>query len=94
MHRYPAFHGYYYRQPYNYRHYFDYPWHAQPHEPMGYFTYQRSPAVDDQLIPVPDDVPAPPVMEPQPAPAAPAAPAPAGVSQSGWKPASHLRTLR
>ena len=39
IHRYPAFHGYYYRQPYNYRHYFEYPWHAQPHEPLGYFTY-------------------------------------------------------
>ncbi len=42
MHRYPAFHGYYYRQPYNYRHLFDYPWHATPHEPVGFFAYQRA----------------------------------------------------
>lgn len=32
IHRYPAFHGYYYRAPYNYRHLFEYPWHAQPYE--------------------------------------------------------------
>ena len=40
MHRYPAFHGYYYREPYNYRRSFDYPWRATPHEPMGFFMYQ------------------------------------------------------
>jgi hypothetical protein len=40
MHRYPAFHGYYYRKPYNYRHLFDYPWHARPHEPQGFFAGQ------------------------------------------------------
>jgi len=34
IHRYPAFHGYYYRAPYNYRHLFEYPWHAQPYEPQ------------------------------------------------------------
>ena len=39
MHRYPAFHGYYYRQAYNYRHLFDYPWHATPHEPQGFYVY-------------------------------------------------------
>ncbi len=39
IHRYPAFHGYYYRDPYNYRHVFEYPWHAAPHEPVGYFTF-------------------------------------------------------
>jgi len=33
MHRYPAFHGWFYRSPYHYRHSFDYPWHAKPHEP-------------------------------------------------------------
>jgi hypothetical protein len=38
MHRYPAFHGYYYRAPYNYRHVFEYPWHAAPHEPQDFFT--------------------------------------------------------
>ena len=55
MHRYPAFHGYYYRQPYNYRHYFDYPWHAAPHEPMGFFTYEtpgtQSPTPADGQVP-------------------------------------------
>jgi hypothetical protein len=40
IHRYPAFHGYYYRKPYNYRHYFEYPWHAEPHEPLGYSMRQ------------------------------------------------------
>ena len=39
MHRYPAFHGYYYRQAYNYRRLFDYPWHATPHEPQGFLIY-------------------------------------------------------
>ncbi|RMG00891.1 MAG: hypothetical protein D6741_06055, partial [Planctomycetota bacterium] len=37
IHRYPAFHGTYYRAPYNYRQYMDYPWFATPHEPVGYF---------------------------------------------------------
>src|SRR5438067_10340570 len=35
MHRYPAFNGYYYRSAYNYRNYFDYPWHAGLHEPTS-----------------------------------------------------------
>jgi hypothetical protein len=39
MHRYPAFHNYYYRAAYNYRHYFDYPWHAGLHEPTSMFSY-------------------------------------------------------
>jgi hypothetical protein len=39
MHRYPAFHGYYYRNPYNYRTLFDYPWHAELHEPTSMFSY-------------------------------------------------------
>ncbi len=46
IHRYPAFHGYYYRQPYNYRHLFDYPWHATPHQPVGFFAYQQG-AMED-----------------------------------------------
>ena len=37
--RYPAFHGSYYRRPYNYRNLFDYPWHAELHEPTSLFTY-------------------------------------------------------
>lgn len=64
MHRYPAFHGTYYRQPYNYRNYFDYPWHAQPHEPMGYFTYEKSPSVDETLIPAPPEAPTLPGAKP------------------------------
>ena len=47
MHRYPAFHGYYYRTPYNYRHLFDYPWHATPNEPLGFFTYQNTDLLDN-----------------------------------------------
>ena len=39
MHRYPAFHAYYYRRPYNYRNLFDYPWHADLHEPTSLFSY-------------------------------------------------------
>lgn len=39
MHRYPAFHGYYYRNPYNYRALFDYPWHVELHEPTSMFSY-------------------------------------------------------
>ncbi|HZN36531.1 MAG TPA: hypothetical protein VFB80_22030 [Pirellulaceae bacterium] len=39
MHRYPAFHGTYYRKAYNYRNYFDYPWHAGLHEPTSHFSY-------------------------------------------------------
>ena len=39
MYHYPAFHGDYYRRPYNYRHLFDYPWHAAPHAPQGFSTF-------------------------------------------------------
>jgi hypothetical protein len=39
MHRYPAFHNTYYRSAYNYRQYFDYPWHAGLHEPTSMFSY-------------------------------------------------------
>ncbi|QDU26100.1 hypothetical protein ETAA8_11740 [Anatilimnocola aggregata] len=38
-HRYPAFHGTYFRRPYNYRNVFDYPWHAEMHEPTSLFSY-------------------------------------------------------
>ena len=37
--RYPAFHGTYYRKAYNYRNYFDYPWHAEMHEPTSEFSF-------------------------------------------------------
>ena len=34
IYRYPAFHGNYYRQAYNYRPLFEYPWQAGMHEPL------------------------------------------------------------
>jgi hypothetical protein len=60
MHRYPAFHGYYYREAYNYRHYFDYPWHAGLQEPTSHFSYNVPGAPDGESI-------APPVPAPEPA---------------------------
>jgi hypothetical protein len=53
MHRYPAFHNYYYRAAYNYRHYFDYPWHAGLHEPTSMFSYHVPPEAGGQTIPTP-----------------------------------------
>jgi hypothetical protein len=55
MHRYPAFHGYYYREAYNYRHYFDYPWHAGLHEPTSHFSYNvpGAPAGESIVPPAP-----------------------------------------
>jgi hypothetical protein len=52
-HRYPAFHGSYYRSPYNWRNAFDYPWHAEPHEPTSLFSYQTEEAVEEIESPVP-----------------------------------------
>jgi len=50
MHRYPAFHAWYYRRPYNYRHLFDYPWHAALHEPTSLWSYntEGGPPLDGQ----------------------------------------------
>lgn len=53
-HRYPAFHGTYYRRPYNYRNVFDYPWHAQPHEPTSHFSYH----VENEEVAPPQPEPA------------------------------------
>lgn len=61
MNRYPAFHGTYYRRPYNYRNVFDYPWHADLHEPTSFFSYgvtgdpggARADFAPEPLIPVP-----------------------------------------
>jgi hypothetical protein len=57
MHRYPAFHGIYYRQAANYRNYFDYPWHAGLHEPTSHFSYNVPPAspFPDVPLPLPDE---------------------------------------
>ncbi len=46
MHRYPAYHGYHYRKPYNFRQMFEYPWHANPHEPTSLFAYNVGAAQD------------------------------------------------
>lgn len=48
--RYPAFHGSYYRAPYNYRHLYEYPWHAAPHEPLP-FEGQDA-AISEQAVPL------------------------------------------
>lgn len=52
MNRYPAFHGYYYRRPYNYRNLFDYPWHAELHEPSSLWTYK---VPEEELLDLPAD---------------------------------------
>ncbi len=57
-HRYPAFHGYYYRRPYNYRNLFDYPWHARMHEPASLFSYRVTEESDPG-----EDVPPPPAVD-------------------------------
>lgn len=66
-HRYPAFHGTFYRRPYNYRNLFDYPWHADLHEPTSHFAYNVqeqatttiiAPGAHD-AIPLPPPVPVP-----------------------------------
>jgi hypothetical protein len=48
--RYPAFHGSYYRKAYNYRNYFDYPWHAELHEPTSHWSYH---VTGDTGVPAP-----------------------------------------
>ena len=58
IYRYPAFHGYYYRQAYNYRPLFEYPWQAGMHEPFPWeLDAQRSLAGNPQCLqPVPLEV--------------------------------------
>jgi len=70
LRRYPAFHGYYYRAPYNYRQYFDYPWHAAPHEPLGYFSQPLPAEPGTEAIPGQ----MPPGNQPYVAPPSPPAP--------------------
>lgn len=56
MHRYPAFHNYYTREAYNYRQYFDYPWHAGLHEPTSMFSSHvpgESPVEEEFVPPAP-----------------------------------------
>lgn len=89
--RYPAFHGYYYRSPYNYRHYFDYPWHAMPHEPQGYYSTAAS-VIENGPVPTPDPGMSPPVPTPAPMPAP--APLPPGDNQAKANPYAQPRLLR
>ena len=58
MHRHTAFHGNYYRNPYNYRHYFEYPWHAEPHEPTSLYSYNSERQYDVREV-NPTPAPAP-----------------------------------
>ncbi len=59
MARYPAFHGHFYRRPYNYRNTFDYPWHAEMHEPTSMFSYNvTSEVVENEGAPAPPPEPA------------------------------------
>jgi len=81
MHRYPAFHGTYYRAAYNYRNYFDYPWHAALHEPTSMFSYH-----------VPGEAPGAEIPRPEPA-AASVAPRPLRVAE-GPTPASAYKIQR
>jgi hypothetical protein len=88
MNRYPAFHGTYYRRPYNYRNVFDYPWHADLHEPTSYFSYH-----------VPGDAGRADVEPPQPVPTPTAAlPLHRRLEQATARPAERtpqgLHTLR
>jgi hypothetical protein len=46
INRYPAFHGAYYRKPYNWRQYMEYPWHAAPHDPQRFFSMSPVPEVE------------------------------------------------
>jgi hypothetical protein len=58
--RYPAFHGYDYRAPYNYRHYYEYPWCAARHTPQPYVLGDiRAVGVDESIAPEPVPVPMP-----------------------------------
>jgi hypothetical protein len=65
--RYPAFHGTFYRRPYNYRNVFDYPWHADLHEPTSNFAYNVNEPAGTTTVIMPD--PAAPVPMPVPVPA-------------------------
>ena len=75
LHRYPAFHGAFYRAPYNYRQVFEYPWHAEPHEPQPLcapLPEMSQSALMDRALPsllrepqLPDALPQ---LEPTPAP--------------------------
>ena len=55
LHSYAGFYGHNYRQAYNYRLLFDYPWHSPPHQPRCFFTYQGgAPTVEEIHRPTPE----------------------------------------
>jgi len=64
IHRYPAFHGCFYRRPYNYRNVFDYPWHAELHEPTSYFSINKVHDPRSSSILRPNSSPAVPIPAP------------------------------
>ena len=51
MHRYPAFHGWFYRRPHNYRNVFDYPWQAEMHEPTPLVPYHAGNQTTNRQLP-------------------------------------------
>ena len=69
--RYPAFHGYNYRNPYNYRHYYEYPWHASPHDPQAFFTYRPEMGGQEIIVPTAETEIGTPAPAPMPTPAKP-----------------------
>jgi hypothetical protein len=70
INRYPAFDGSYYRQAYNYRQLFDYPWHATPREPQGYLLGYEGP-MPPAGEPIPAPYPEPGTLLSEPLPLAP-----------------------
>ena len=71
MNRYPAFHAAYYRRPYNYRNVFDYPWHADLHEPTSFYSYNVSGETGGARPGAPQPVAQPPRPIPTPVAALP-----------------------
>ena len=71
MQRYPAFHGYNYRNPYNYRHYYEYPWHASPHDPQAFFTHGPDMEGQEIIMPTPQTAIGPPAPAPMRTPPTP-----------------------
>ena len=65
IHRYPAFHGNYYRQAYNYRPLFEYPWQARMQEPLPLeLSSERSMVVRPQAQPQVEVIKTPPTNPP------------------------------
>jgi hypothetical protein len=53
IHRYSASRGYYYSEAHNYRHLFDYPWHATRYQPPHLFTHHDGQPPSQEQIPTP-----------------------------------------